>query len=83
METAGFYHSALWFVLKACLSFFAVLWCLSIFRRLREDVDRLREPGLATEKQVIIFYWALTAGIIAYLIYFAYDTIISIGALRL
>jgi len=66
-----------WLIAKVMLVLLGLWWCKAIFGRFREDVTRLKESSYPDEKFAIVFYWALTLGVIALIGYFVYNAFTS------
>ena len=51
------------------------MWCKEVFGRVRTDVARLRKTDDSAEKGAIVFFWALTAGVLFLMVQFAIGVI--------
>jgi len=59
------------------LYIFGIYWCYVVIRRFRDDIQELREKGIA-RKVAIIFVWLITVPIIVAMVIF---TFVIIGRL--
>lgn len=63
---------AFWLIGQVCLFILGCWWCKEIFGRLRTDIKEVTEPKQPGERWVVIFFWAITACIMAVMGYFVY-----------
>ena len=61
----------LWPLAWAILYIFGVYWCYVVIRRLRDDIQELREKGIA-RKIAVIFVWLITVPITIAMFVFAF-----------
>ena len=61
-------------MLKAALFVGGLVWCKEVFGRFRTDLARLKK-GDSAEKGAIVFFWALTVGVLFLMVHFAIGVI--------
>ena len=61
--------------IKAILLVLGFLWCKDVIGKLPADIQTIKEGADKAEKHVVIFYWVITAGIMAAMGYFLWGLI--------
>ena len=67
-----------WILLQAMLFVVGCFWSKEIFGRLQTDIGEVKEPKRPGERWVVIFFWAITACIMAAMGWFAYGILSGI-----
>ena len=62
-------------LVNALLVALGIVWCRAMFGRFHEDARRMKVSEDATEKCVIVFYWALTVLILTGIANFAWGIV--------
>jgi len=58
--------------LYAVILVLGFFWCRDVLGRLSEDIQTMKEGVDKAEKNVVVFYWVITAGIMALMGYSAW-----------
>lgn len=66
-------------VINAILVVVGIVWCREMFGRWRRDLAEIRAPKDPTDRQVLVFLWALTAVIVVLLVNFAFGLLRNLG----
>lgn len=70
-----------WRLFLAALFIFGVYWCYEVIRRLRDDIQELREVKETTRRAVIIIIWAVTVVIAILLVRYSVVIIARLASL--
>ena len=53
-----------WLAFAGLIAVFTVAWCREMYKRLPDDVETWKTPGMSPDKQIAIALWSLTAVVV-------------------
>ncbi len=62
-------------LIKVAILIIGLLWCKEVFGRFRKDLAEFKNPEDSTTRPVILFFWAVTAGFILFILNFIWSLV--------